>query len=73
MSKRVPSFVDLAHRTAVTGLVGLGVSFQRGAPCIDEEELCLLIIYLLYLPFSVSFALDLGSVAHSSSVEVPSR
>lgn len=28
MSKRMPSFVDLAHRTAVTGLVGLGVSFN---------------------------------------------
>nr|CDI56063.1 uncharacterized protein BN887_01849 [Melanopsichium pennsylvanicum 4] len=33
MSRRpMPSFVDLAHRTAVTGLVGLG--FQLKSPCL---------------------------------------
>lgn len=55
MSKRMPSFVDLAHRTAVTGLVGLGVSMRcRSAPsrvygCVTERSVQIFLTDTLYL------------------------
>ena len=78
MSKRAPSLVDLAHRTAVTGLVGLGVS--RTSACLLSAPRRSLVPTLFIAPtiltgpvYILSSGLDLGTLAHSGCVEVSSR